>query len=82
MQSISFEQYLKEGRNQNKESFGVQLHLKVEGNVPLLPFFISREVGETTSWINKQRGRGQKVITLWLMLAHYLFFVIVQVLDR
>ena len=41
MQSISFEQYLKEGRNQNKESFGVQLHLKVEGKVPLPLLFIA-----------------------------------------
>ena len=52
-QDETFEPYLRERKDQNSESFGVQLHLKVEGNVP--PFFISREMGETTRWIDEQR---------------------------
>ena len=64
--------------------FGVQLYTKVEGKVPIVSLFIAREMGEITCWINEQRGRGQKanIILIWLVLAHYLFFVIVQVLDR
>ena len=34
LQSISFEQYLRERGNQNKDFFGVQLYTKVEGKVP------------------------------------------------
>ena len=62
--------------------FGIQLYTKVEGKVPIVSLFIAREMREITCWINKQRGRGQKAIKLWLVTAHYLFFVIVKVLYR
>ena len=62
--------------------FGVQLYTKVEGKVPIVSLFIAREMREITCWIDEQRGRGQKAIIFWLVVAHYLFFVIVQVLDR
>ena len=81
-QDETFEPYLRERKNQNNESFGVRLHLKVEGKVPLLSLFIAGEMREIACLIDEQRGRGQKAIKLWLVTAHYLFFVIVKVLYR
>ena len=83
MKSFSFEQ-----GNQNTQFLGVQLETIVENKDPrfmvpgskvLLSF--PGEMGEITCKIDEQPGRGQKTIISWLVLAHYLFFVIVKVLD-
>ena len=81
-QDETFEPYPRERKNHNNKSFGVHLHFKVEGKVPLPPPFIAREMGEITCLIDEQRGRGQEAHITWLVLADYLFFIIVKVLDR
>ena len=79
LKSILFELHVRQRRNQNNQFYGVQLHTKVVGKVPGPS---AREMGEITCWINEQRRRGQKATIIWLVVASYLFFVIVQVLDR